>query len=181
MDRIVVPEGVAVTRTGDFVLSEHYISVIEAVANDVRPEEAIYLAPGNRFGGDTREDVMAASCLSHLTVGAVVTVPEEDLPRRYLDTSDNAVLLRRWLAKRGTWPIGEVVVYCTAAHARRVRTCFERAGFVLASVVGAKSTVEPSRHEARIVRRLWYYRFPVLHRQYERLALLHARFRLRNI
>lgn len=189
---IVVPEGLARPpgpRRGradearpPSLLSDYYLAAVEAVARLAPLGAEVLMAPGNAFGARRSEEQTAARVLRRcrgdlrVRVAAAVRPPGGS---RYLDTFDNALLLRRWLARRGRWPIGQAVLYCNAPHAVRCRAVFALCGFRLRRLVPCR----PTRRRRRIVRRLWYYDRRPVHVLYEAGALLYdlARWLVRQL
>lgn len=165
---IVVPESLEADAQGRPIgrPSSVYRQVLDHAARLAAAADEIILAPANTFGGEMPEELAAWRYLRENGARARLRCPGVDLPPiaarpRYVDTWDNARLLRGVLAAGGGF-----VLVCTRLHAPRAAWCFRRNGFALTRV----ETVEYRVGEGRFVRRNFYYRHPLLHLAYERLA-----------
>jgi hypothetical protein len=165
---VVVPDGLA--AQGGAALPDPsfvYRAVLDAALR--RPsEDTILLAPANSFGGPLTEEEAAERYLRAKGRTGVILRPPP-VKGGYVDTRGNALHLRQWLQARGTWPLTGARLLVAARHARRARLCFAREGFVFQAVDAVSYAVPPGEG---VVPRLWYYRWPVLHRLYELLALV---------
>lgn len=168
---IVVPEGLNRPGAGG-ELSRAYEACLRQAAAVAAAGEVVYMAPGNAFGHARLEDEIGAAFLAALRPDVVIRTV--DAPRdRYLDTLDNAVVLRRWAEQRGEWPLGDCLLYCTRFHAWRSRICFRAAGFAVRRVV----TSCPRGPKGLLPLRLAYYDFPPAHIAYEAAAIGYAGLR----
>lgn len=166
---IVVPDGLAKdARTGKTTTepSSVYRQVLDLVHAKIGAT-TIYLAPANRFGGPITEQEAAWNYLSRMGRRNLVAPVYQTPP--YVDTWGNAVLLRRFLERSEQWPLQPVILAVARRHSRRARFCFERNGFIISDMLTPDYDIPA---DAQIVSRLWYYRFPVIHRVYESLALM---------
>ncbi len=179
---IVIPEGVKAGPDGRSIDEPSFIyrQVLDFTLRVARPEDEVYLAPANAFGGPVTEEQAARRYLSDRQAPFRLFHPGHNLPANvtkpaYIDTLDNARLLREALGTAA----GEFELVCASHHAPRASWCFRRTGFTLTTVhrVTCRALAEP------VPPRLFYYRYPILHRLYERLAFardfLMARLRLR--
>jgi uncharacterized SAM-binding protein YcdF (DUF218 family) len=139
---VVVPEGLA--------FDEHHGKTLHA--------PSFLIPPANSFGGPFPEHEVMAAWLKARGCPDIQT-PSLTFSR-YIDTWGNAVELRAWLDRRGQWPLGPIVIVAAFRHTRRVRLCFLRNGYVIARV----DTVSYTVREQSIVPRLFYYRWPLLHK-----------------
>lgn len=171
---IVVPDGLAADQSGRALPQPSFVyrAVLDWTAQHARPDDRIYLAPANRFGGHVTEQEAGQRYLEPRTAATIVTCPSPDPGEgdsAYINTRGNARLLRRWLESREEWPLPEVQLVAYRRHLRRASLSFAQEGFLLAhthAVPLASPASEP------IVGRLWYYRYPAAHRGYETLATL---------
>lgn len=173
---VVVPDGLASDACGRALAEPSFVYawVLDWVGGSATSRDTVYLAPANRFGGLVTEQEAARLYLEARGVQNVVCCHTES--RHYVDTRGNARLLRKFLELRGRWPLGVATLVAYHLHLRRARLVFEQEGFEFAHAVG----VVPERFERRpIVRQLWYYRRPSLHRVYEMLATLVFRLKIR--
>lgn len=165
---VVVPEGLAFdAAAGRTLTALSFVS--EAVLKHVLDHYAarrVLIAPANSFGAPSPEHEVMAGWLATRGCASVETPPVT--ASGYIDTWGNAVELRRWLNRRGQWPLGPIVLVAAFRHARRARLCFSRNGFAVASMDTITYPVEGTP----IVPRLFYYNWPRLHQVYERLALV---------
>jgi hypothetical protein len=170
---VVVPEGLAFDKAaGRALAAPSFVS--EAVLNHVVDHYAarrILVAPANTFGSPSPEHEVMAAWLA--TRGCASVETPSFVATGYIDTWNNAVELRRWLDQRGQWPLGPIVLVAAFRHARRVRLCFSRNGFAVASMNRVTYPVVGSP----IVPRLFYYNWPRLHQVYEELATIRDRLR----
>lgn len=171
---IVVPDGLAYDSNARRALAEPsfvFRSVLQHVL-DRYSDRRVLVAPANAFGGPQTEHEVAAAWLRARGCGAVET-PTIPAGGGYIDTWGNALELRRWLSARREWPLGPCVLVVAFRHAARARLCFTRNGYDLVALDAVRygSMNEP------IVPRLFYYRYPVLHRCYELAAWIRDRLR----
>jgi uncharacterized SAM-binding protein YcdF (DUF218 family) len=165
---VVVPDGVA-AKDGSALPEPSFVyrAVLDRALR--RPQEdVILLAPANAFGGPLTEEEAAENYLrAHGRNGVILRPPR--VRNGYVDTRGNAFHLRQWLQAQGLWPLAQARLLVAARHARRARLCFAREGFVFEAVEPVSYAVPAGE---RVVPRLWYYRWPVVHRLYEILALV---------
>jgi hypothetical protein len=174
---IVIPEGVKAGPDGRGLAEPSFVyrQVLDHALALAGPADEVYLAPANAFGGPLREEEAARLYLERRGAPFRIRHPGFNLPAnerrpRYVDTLDNARLLRDALG--GTAGAFELV--CAHRHAPRAALCFRHTGFHLAAV-----------HRVRIVlaneavpRRVGYYRSALLYSLYEPAAWLRDRLRL---
>ncbi len=169
---IVIPEALKAGPDGrgtdepSFV----YCQVLDFTLRLARPEDEVYLAPANAFGGPLTEEEAARRYLEARNARLCIRYPGANLPvdpdrPRYIDTWDNARLLR---AALGPPAADRFELVCSQHHARRAAWCFQRTGFHLAAVHRVPYVLEPEP----VPRRVFYYRHPLLYRLYEAAALL---------
>lgn len=172
---IVVPDGLAADPQGRALPepSFAYRWVLDWVIANRAPEDAVLLAPANRFGGDVSEQEAARRYLAARGVSAPLVCFEADTGS-YIDTRGNAALLRRYLEAEGRWPPDRATLVSYAPHLERARIVFEQEGYRLEACV---AVAPPHFAPEPIVGRLWYYRVPLLHRLYEAGARLASRLR----
>ncbi len=166
---IVVPDGLAACpRTGAPLPqpSFAYRAVLDHVAA-WHASARILLAPANRFGGSCTEQAAASGYLRDKGVLAAEAPDSGD--SGYIDTRGNARALRHYLTSCGDWPLPPAVLAVAKLHAHRAAVCFRREGFRLLAIEAIPYTVPT---DEAIVSRLWYYRYPAMHRMYEAMALL---------
>jgi len=175
---LIVPESLEADENGIATgrPSFAFRQILDQVLQLSRPEDWVYLAPANTFGGATTEEVAAFNYLKVHNPSFVIWCPGVTLPAiinrpEYVDTWHNAVLLSQIIDLRGM--IFELVT--TSLHAPRAEWCFSRAGFNLAKVHAFSYEVKDSR----VMRRNIYYRYPKLHYLYEKLAFLRDRIKYR--
>lgn len=176
---VVVPDGLAADRDGSALPfpSSVYRAVLDRVAAIARTDDSIYLAPANTFGGEVAEQEAGRRYLSPLTRARVISV-ESDEPG-YIDTRGNARILRRHLELTERWPLPAAALIAYCVHLPRAEASFHQEGFQFEEAVGAGPIVIDRADPAhRIVRRLWYYRYPWVHRAYEQLAMALTRLRV---
>ena len=172
---IVVPDGLAADPQGRALgePSFAYRWVLDWVIANLAAGDQVLLAPANRFGGAVSEQESGRRYLLDRGVVAPIVCFETETGS-YIDTRGNARLLRRHLEENGRWPLASATLVSYLRHLPRARLVFEQEGFTFASCVA----VPPPRFEAEpIVRRLWYYRVPIVHRLYEAGARAASRLR----
>ncbi len=169
---IVVPEGLAIEtdkESGQCFLSDYYEAVLTQVIDAVPPNGQVFLAPGNRFNYPAPEEQYAAEYLMSKRPDLNVFVVSGISERAYLDTFDNAKILRVWLQKQGRWPLEKVNLYCNAPHCLRSAVLFRLCGFQVQRVIGCR----PKVVSRKIVPRLWFYNSPIIQNLYEFTALVY--------
>lgn len=168
---IVIPEGVKVGPDGRGVDAPSFVyrQVLDFTRQLARPDDEVYLAPANAFGGPLTEEQAARRYLHDRGAPFRIFHPGHNLAANatkpaYIDTLDNARLLRESLGS----VTGEFELVCIRPHAPRAAWCFRQTGFTLTAV----HRVPCRLHDEPVPRRLFYYRYPILHRLYERLAFV---------
>jgi uncharacterized SAM-binding protein YcdF (DUF218 family) len=165
---IIVPDGLAskdgiTLRDPSFV----YRAVLDAAL--ARPAgDALVLAPANDFGGTLTEEAAAEQYLRARGRTGPILRPAP-VGAGYVDTRGNALHLRRWLQAQGRWPLPRARLMVARRHARRALLCFRKEGFVLQGLDAITYAVPP---QEGVPPRLWYYRWPSIHRLYEAAAYL---------
>jgi len=174
---IVVPDGLAADARGRALAAPSFVyrAVLEWTAARAAAGDRIYLAPANDFGcGVTEQEAGRRHLQPRL---AAVTITAAPSPATgYINTRGNARLLRQELERTGQWPLPAVHLVSYAIHLPRAITTFAQEGFAIDTAhavhIGGVDRRDPA---TRIVRRLWYYRYPLAHLGYERLALAMTR------
>ncbi|NMG10420.1 hypothetical protein [Brasilonema sp. UFV-L1] len=169
---IVVPEGLAITtdkESAQCLLSDYYEAVLTQVIHSVPLNGQVFLAPGNRFNYPASEEEYAAQYLQSKRPDLNVFVVSGISHRTYLDTFDNANILRIWLQNQGQWPLETVKLYCNAPHSLRSAVMFRLCGFPVQSVIKCR----PKEVCRKIVPRLWFYDYPIIQHLYEFTALIY--------
>lgn len=180
MTWIVVPDGLAADASGRATPEPSFIyrAVLDWLAEHAQAGDRIYLAPANRFGGEVSEQEAAGRHLRPRTAADVIVCPTGETG--YIDTRGNARGLRQHLQEIGAWPPPPVHLVAYDLHLPRAVVAFREEGFEIAAAdaVGRQRVDFGNRNAIRIVRRLWYYRYPRVHALYERIARLLTRFRI---
>jgi uncharacterized SAM-binding protein YcdF (DUF218 family) len=173
---VVVPDGLAGDARGRALAEPSFVYawVLDWIAGNATSRDTVYLAPANSFGGRVTEQEAARLYLEARGVQNLVCCHTES--RHYVNTRGNARLLRQFLKLGSHWPLAGATLVAYHLHLRRARLVFEQEGFEFADTVG----VVPEHFERRpIVRRLWYYRQPTLHRAYEMITTPFFRLKIR--
>ena len=167
---IVIPEAVKAGPDGVGIGEPSFIfrQVLDFTLRTAGPEDEVYLAPANTFGGPLSEEQVARDYLQRQQARFRILHPGFNLPAyrsrpRYIDTLDNARLLRESLGSAG--PGFELI--CANRHTPRALWCFRESGFQFDAVHRVPLVMEPEAVPARV----FYYRYPLLHRLYESAAL----------
>jgi hypothetical protein len=172
-DVIVVPDGLA-WQDGKALAKPSFVyrAVLDAAL--ARPKaDRLLLAPANAFGGPVTEEQAAEAYLcAGGRDGGILRPPP--VTGGYVDTRGNARHLRQWLQARQGWPLKRAQLLVGRRHARRALLCFRKEGFQIQAVDRIAYAIP--RHEG-VPPRLWYYRWPLLHRLYEAAAYLRDWFR----
>lgn len=168
---IIVPEGLSTDSKGKYFASDFYIGVLDKLLEVCSPGDRVYLAPANNFGAHQPEDYFAydylieKKCIIHPEVIDKAIMRED-----YLDTLDNAILLRKHLLMHDKWPLGPVTLICNKPHKWRSYLMFKFCGYNVQKVL----TSRPSqKSERRMVRRLWFYDISLIQLIYEILAIFY--------
>lgn len=173
---VVVPDGLEPIPEPALPLpaAPYRRSLEYALSRATAAKGVIYLAPANRFGYQITEQEAARKYLidNDFSESSIICCPS--IGDYYLDTRENAFRLRGYLEGTGQWPLGDVCLVATAIHSKRANFWFVEAGFSVVEMVGIGYV--PARNDL-FVPRLWYYKFPLVHRTYEKLALWRDTFR----
>lgn len=171
VSHIVVTEGLVYRE--DFAqyyfLSNYFEAVLQQVLKQVPVEEKVFISPGNSFDCPESEEQCAAKYLLHYRPELQVIVPDNVKDRPYLDTFDNARLLRKWLEQQEQWPLGEVILYCNQPHALRSQLMFKLCGYNVQEVI----TSYPELANRTMPLRLIYYHYLPANLIYEAIALVY--------
>lgn len=175
---IVVPDGLAADVRGNPILEPSFIfrSVLDATAALTKEYDTVYIAPANNFVSTRYEQELAADYLRTVKPTLSVITPVIST-RGDIDTLGNAEFLKPFL--QHDISSTRFILVCASIHSLRAELCVRMAGFRLLVVTRVP---HPSKREP-VVRRLWYYRHPVVHAIYENLALLRelVRYLIRSI
>jgi hypothetical protein len=172
---ILVPEGLATDVQGNFAVSDYYKAVLDLFVQLRKPGDRAFLAPANSFGAARPEDHFGFQYLKERQVTDGVEIIGDDIPRvGYLDTLDNALLVKRHLTETGRWPLGAVTLVCNRPHKLRSAIMFKLIGFSVDRVLTTRPAVASGK---RMVRRLWFYDYPIVQYIYEFFAFLYGCFR----
>lgn len=170
---IVVPDGLEADANGRACPTPSFVyrAVLDWTGARATTNDRVYLAPANDFGcGVTEQEAGRRYFQARYPAIPLVTAPSAGT--RYIDTRGNARLLRIELERTGQWPPPSAQLVAYAIHLPRALVTFSQEGFTIdaahAVAIGAIVRRDPA---TRIVRRLWYYRYPLIHHGYERLAL----------
>ncbi len=171
VSHVVVTEGLVFREdlAQHYFLSNYFEAVLKQVLNHASKNEKVYISPGNPFECPESEEQYAAKYLLHYRPELQVFVPENVKDRPYLDTFDNARLLRKWLEQQGQWPLGEVILYCNQPHALRSQLIFKLCGYNVQQVI----TSYPELANRTMPLRLVFYHYLPAHLLYEKVALLY--------
>lgn len=173
---IVVPEGLAVDRRGAYHASDHYQAALDLAMELSSSSDTIYLAPANRFGAHQEEDLFGRDYLQSMNCAAQVELVSPEIPRRgYLDTLDNAHVLKMDLMQKGRWPLGGVTLVCNRPHALRSLLMFRLCGYQVREL---RTSRAGQRSGTRMVSRLWFYDVPTVQYFYEIFATVYGCCRL---
>ena len=157
---------------GDVVPSFVYRAVLDFVATNYR-DQHILLAPANKFGLGISEQECARRYL--LSRGLNPTSFEHN-SAQYIDTFDNLSLLIQYLHAQDKAIQGNSMILCGIRHQRRVAAAAKLLGMSYGSVLGVDYHIP---RDEKIVRRLWYYKFPRVHNCYEAIATLYQAVKFR--
>ncbi len=167
---IVVTEGLVAedyTPEETYFLSDYFEAVLQRILEEVSESEPVYISPGNAFCCAFSEEEYATQYLNKKRPELNVKYPVNIKDRSYLDTFDNARLLRKWLEQEKLWPLGDVILYCNAPHAFRSRVMFKLCEYNVQQVIQCR----PQNVQRKMVSRLWFYDYPIAQMGYELLGL----------
>lgn len=169
---VIVPDGLEVEfLSGKKIIhpSQIYKSVLDFVLKEFKCSN-ILLAPANHFGtGKYEEDVAFQYCKTQNPNIKSLYKPNRPDKNGYIDTRGNARELRDALVLDDMWPETGIILVSAELHSRRALICFKKEGFHVSESIAVKCA---STNKFKLVNRLWYYRYPVIHRLYEMLATI---------
>lgn len=171
VDHIVVTEGLVFREeyADDYFLSNHFEAVLKEVINRVKPDEKVFISPGNPFECPLSEEDYAEQYLRFYRPELTIIVPKNVRMGNYLDTFDNAKLLRTWLEQQGQWPLEEVILYCNKPHALRSQLMFQLCDYKIKGIIASS----PEVVDRKMPSRLWFYHYFPVHLLYEAIALVY--------
>ena len=167
MNYVVVPEGLSLYPRNSPEPSFVFKQVIDYLSNIIETDDTIYFAPANNFGSNTSEQIAGKLYLEkNISPDTKIKIKTtKAYSADYIDTLGSAILLIQHYPEARFLSI-ELV--CTKLHSKRASYCFRSVGFKINNIhkVDYKITNEP------IVRRLWYYRYTIIHLVYEMVAYI---------
>lgn len=174
---IVVPDGLKADSHGRAIAEPSFVyqAVLDSVvtAQKKNHELVIYLAPANDFGGNAPEQMVAKHYLERHGVKNI-HAPTPNC-NGYIDTMGNGIYLKQYMIDLGIdFPPKEAYLLVAQYHAKRAIFCFEHCGFIFEKIYAVPYN---DYEKTPIVKRLFYYHYPVVHRMYECLALLRDKIR----
>jgi len=167
---VVVPDGLAVGKNGNPINEPSM--VFRAVLNHVAKKynsNNIYIAPANTFGKSEREEIVAKLYLEKKGCSTVIAPNFCKKKKSYIDTLGNAILLASYLKSNNSWPLNNSVLIVAKRHSKRASLCFSSQGFKFVKIESVEYRI---RKKDKVVKRLFYYKFPSIHKIYEFLAYL---------
>ncbi len=166
---VIVPDGIAADERGRVKneISFVYKAVLDFVIKEYK-NDALYLAPANKFGADFSEQELAGEYLRSKGCKNVTVTPSEH-HQGYIDTLGNAVLLKEFLRSQTLWPLENVILVSANLHAPRAKLCFKSVGFEIKKLAAVKYQITKNDF---IVKRLCYYKCKYIHFAYEVLAFI---------
>ncbi len=177
---VVVPDGLQADDKGNTTDKPSFVyrAVLDAVLDfyTTHADTVIYLAPANAFGGMVPEHISAKMYLVQRGVMADHIITCTPQLSTYIDTMGNAVFLKQHLCHNNIpVPTCNSHLFVAKYHTRRAGLCFTHCGFKFDKIHSIQYAT--ARNES-IVNRLFYYRYPVLHRVYEMLAYVRDYMRI---
>ena len=165
---IVVPDGLATDNTEKNLPLPSFVyqRVLDWIVEHVQPQDVIYLAPANKFKGTVSEQSAAKQFLLQKISNKIVSFELNNT--QYIDTRGNAIFLKQYLKSNNDWPLDKVILLSYYLHLPRASLVFHQEGFVFDGV----PVHHPLFHPENIVPRLWYYKYPFIHRVYEFTAYM---------
>jgi len=166
MNYIVVPEALAGDGRGRPAAEPSFVArqVLDYVLMLAGPDDTICLAPGNRCGEKTEEE-LACRYLQSRNEKLQVRYPRSAITQ-YIDTFGNAFYLRAYLEDKVKHMKFELV--SAYIHSYRAAYCFRKAGFRIDRV----HRVYYGPFDEPLVARWFYYRYKPLHWFYEGLCFV---------
>ncbi|MGB3404416.1 MAG: ElyC/SanA/YdcF family protein [Microcoleaceae cyanobacterium] len=169
---IIVPEGLAATDKSPeetFYLSDYFEAVLQAVLKVASPTDLIIITSGNNFGYPHSEEEYASLYLQQRNPELNIIIVSKAKDSSYLDTFDNARLLRSYLQQQDIIITDTIILYCNAPHFFRSWAMFRLCGFNIQQLVGCR----PQQIQRPIVPRLWFYDYLPIQYLYECAAFVY--------
>ncbi len=169
---IIVPEGLAATDSHPeetFYLSDYFEAVLQQVLKAASPTDSIMMTPGNSFGYPNSEEEYATLYLKKRQPELQIETISKIKDHPYLDTFDNARLLRQYLQQQDIIATDAIILYCNAPHCFRSWAMFRLCGFNIKQVIGCR----PQQIQRPIVPRLWFYNYFPIQLLYECAAFVY--------
>ncbi len=169
---LIIPEGLAAhdsTPEETFYLSDYFEAVLQQLLKTASTRDLILLAPGNPFGYPRSEEEYARQYLQQKRPDLKIHMVSGLQDRPYLDTFDNARLLRTYLQQNESITTEHIILYCNLPHQFRSWAMFRLCGFNIKQVIGC----HPQNIQRQIVSRLWFYDYPSIQRLYECVAFVY--------
>ena len=162
MNYIIIPEGLALNSTEPSML---FKAILNELIKVLEPEDVIFIAPANNFKTDTSEQIAAKKFLQNFGVKNDIHAFEYET-ENYLNTRDNAIILKNYLVENNLWPLKDCKLWSYHIHSKRAALIFSYYEYKFESI-----EVRPNTFKGSIVNRLFYYNYPILHRLYEFISI----------
>jgi hypothetical protein len=126
----------------------------------------IFIAHANKFGKSKREEIVAKLYLEKICLNVIAPKIYE---KSYIDTLGNAIFLAKYLKLNNSWPLKNAILIVAKQHYKRVVLCFTSQGFRFEKVDIIPYKI---RKDDMVVKRLFYYKYPNIHKMYECFAYI---------
>lgn len=165
---VIVPEGISLNDNNQIIPSFVFRQVLEYLGNILQKDSKVYFAPANNFNTKYFEQDIGLQYLLEIlkkkNMCCQTFVAKSNI-NNYIDTMLNAKLL---LDQYPDLKDIHVELVCAKLHSKRAKFCFENTGFKIKTT----HKIEIEVMKERIVSRLWYYQYPIIHKIYEYLAFI---------
>jgi len=167
MKYIVVPEGLSINSKQTPIPSFIFRQVIEYLSLIIKKNDEIYFAPANSFGLGISEQIAGKNYFQEIceNVNEIKIFYASICSKGYIDTLGNATLLKKQFPKLSSENIDLI---SANMHSKRAFFCFKSVGFNIRKL----HKVQYEIVNEKIVRRLWYYKYPKFHQLYEVMAFI---------
>ncbi len=169
---IIIPEGLAASDNHPeetFYLSDYFEAVLQAVLKAASPTDLIIITPGNYFSYPHSEEEYASLYLKQRKPELNIIIVSKAKDNSYLDTFDNAYLLRQYLPQQKLIITDPIILYCNSPHSFRSWAMFRLCSFKIHKVIGCR----PQQIQRPIVSRLWFYDYLPIQFLYECAAFVY--------
>ena len=180
---VVVPDGLRLGKLNKPYLTNTYRNVLKKASKESRKKKLkILLLPANNFGSLKSEEEIGKDYLLKRGIKKNMIIIGCKKENRYLDTLDNFNQVRLYGGEIGKKPFkahkylesGNYYLFTSNIHCRRVLKAIKLLKFGKPKKIFLISSIE----SGSLPKRIFYYKYPIIHNLYEIFANIHLNLKM---